>query len=102
MTQDTREFIPFGSQPKQFPVQPLTDDQIRFVMDLFQKYPSGDLCVEDAVEIIEALESAGIRGPAVRTSLMIAGLDLQKFKTLVSLKAILRAQDPGVPTDESI
>ncbi|GAP12338.1 hypothetical protein LARV_00071 [Longilinea arvoryzae] len=90
MTQDTVELNPFGSQPKQLPVQPLTDDQVRFVMDLFQKYPPGDLCVEDAVEIIEALENAGLRGPAVRTSLMIAGLDPQKFRALISINAVLR------------
>lgn len=88
MTQDIYERSSLESPSNHLPIQALTDDQVRFVMDLFQKYPAGDLCVEDAVEIIEALEGAGIRGPGVRTSLMVAGLDPQKFKALVTLKTL--------------
>jgi hypothetical protein len=36
-------------------IQPLTDDQTRFVKDLFQKYVPEEMSAEDAVEIIDAL-----------------------------------------------
>lgn len=59
--------------------QSLTDDQDRFVTELFKKYVPENLSAEDAVEIIAALESAGIRGPDARVSMLTAGLDPHKF-----------------------
>lgn len=61
------------------PTQPLTDDQDRFVTELFKKYVPENLSAEDAVEIIAALESAGIRGPDARVSMLTARLDSNKF-----------------------
>jgi N-methylhydantoinase A/oxoprolinase/acetone carboxylase beta subunit len=65
-------------------MEPLTEDQHRFIQDLFKKYHLQDLSVEEAVEIIEELERAGIHGPAVRALVLKAGLDPQKFKALIS------------------
>jgi hypothetical protein len=71
-------------------IQPLTDDQTRFVKDLFQKYVPEEMSAEDAVEIIDALDGIGIRGPGVRALVLTAGLDPQKFKTLISIEAAHR------------
>lgn len=71
-------------------IQPLTDDQTRFVRDLFKKYVPENLSAEDAIEIIEALDGVGIRGPGVRALALTVGLDPQKFKTLISAEAAHR------------
>ncbi len=88
MVQDHQKFVETGAKTGLLQIQPLTDDQDRFVMNLFQKYVPEELSVEDAAEIITALESAGIRGPDVRASVLTAGLDPQKFIALLSPQAI--------------
>lgn len=71
-------------------IQPLTDDQTRFVKDLFQKYVPEDLSAEDAAEIIAALDGVGICGPGVRALALTVGLDPQKFNTLIAAEAAHR------------
>lgn len=73
------------------PKQKLTADQDRFVMELFGKYIREDFSAEDASEIIDALEDHGIGGPQVRSSVVTAGLDAQKFIQQVSIKADAQA-----------
>ncbi|TLN09236.1 hypothetical protein FDZ74_11855 [bacterium] len=80
-------YLPIVSLPK----QKLTEDQDHFVMELFGKYIREDFSAEDASEIIDALEDAGIRGPQVRSSVVTAGLDAQKFIDQVSIKADAQA-----------
>lgn len=87
MVQNHRSVHQYNTRIAPSPVQPLTEDQDRFLRDLFQKYTPQDLSVEDAVEIIEALDSIGIRGPAVRALVLKAGLDPQKFRALISSEA---------------
>lgn len=65
--------------------QILTEDQDRFVAALFEKYTAKDFSAEDASEIIDALKDAGISGPQVRSSVVTARLDAQKFIELVSM-----------------
>ncbi len=72
-------------------VRPMSDDQDRFVMDLFKHYIPEELSAEDAAEIIDALAGAGIRGPAVRSLVVTAGLDPQKFIQLVDSEALSRS-----------
>lgn len=79
---DPRVNLPF--------VQHMSDDQDRFVMDLFKHYIPEELSAEDAVEIIEALAKAGIRGPEVRSLVVTAGLDPQKFIKQVDSAAVSR------------
>jgi hypothetical protein len=90
MAQANRGFDNPG-QSITFPlVRPMSDDQDRFVKDLFKHYAPEELSAEDAVEIIEALAEAGIRGPAVRALVVTAGLDPQKFIRQVDSEAVSR------------
>lgn len=63
----------------------LTEDQDRFVMELFGKYIPADFSAEDASEIIGALEDQGLSGPRVRSAVITARLDAQKFIRQVAL-----------------
>ncbi len=67
-----------GSGPR-LPKTVITEAQDRFVMELFGKYIPAELSVEDASEIIGALEDQGLRGPRVRSAVITARLDVQKF-----------------------
>lgn len=88
MAQSNRGFENQGQSNTLPLVQPMSDDQDRFVMDLFKHYIPEELSAEDAAEIIEALAGAGIRGPAVRALVVTAGLDPQKFIRQVDSAAV--------------
>lgn len=90
MVNDNRGPGILNSSSVPLPKQILTEDQDRFVMELFGKYIREDFSAEDASEIIDALEDQGIRGPQVRSSVVTAGLDAQKFIAQVSIKADTR------------
>ena len=63
----------------------LTAEQDRFVAALFEKYIPAEFSAEDASEIIGALEDQGLRGPGVRSAVITAGLDVEKFIQQVGL-----------------
>ena len=73
-----------ASRPR--PTQPImTAEQDRFVAELFEKYIPAEFSAEDASEIIGALEDQGLRGPGVRSAVITAGLDAEKFIRQVAL-----------------
>lgn len=63
----------------------ITEAQDRFVAELFGKYIPADFSAEDASEIIGALEDQGLSGPRVRSAVITARLDAQKFIRQVAL-----------------
>ncbi len=73
-----------ASRPR--PTHPImTAEQDRFVAELFEKYIPAEFSAEDANEIIGALEDQGLRGPGVRSAVITAGLDAEKFIQQVAL-----------------
>jgi hypothetical protein len=62
--------------------QPISYAQKLFVASLFQKYDLNQLSANDARDIFQLLEEAGLRGAAIREAVIYSGMDPEKFWTL--------------------